>query len=305
MRIFLTGATSFIGRHIVPLLGMDHEIIALTTHDTVSSIFPHVSFIQGNLLQDGEAKRLFKYSHADMLIHLAWNVAPGNFWNSPLNMDWLAASQSLVRAFVEQGGKRMVFTGSVAEYDWNSPMPLEEEENALLPRTFYGVCKNALHQVVKAYAASAGVSCLWCRLFWVYGPGEPPKKFLSSIIEPLINDEQAICHAANLKRDYIHVQDVAHALATAAQSSLTGALNIGRGEAVSLGQMARLTASILKKSELLTLNTAEISEANPEIVIASTRRLTRELGWKPRYSLLEGITSMIKIAKSTQKQKNL
>ena len=126
MRIFLTGATGFIGRHVLAALGTEHEIVALTTHAYALSPFPHVSFAQGNLLRGGEAERLFERFPADTLLHLAWHVPPGAFWDSPSNMNWLAASLSLARAFVEQGGTRMVFAGSGAEYDWNSPMPLKE-----------------------------------------------------------------------------------------------------------------------------------------------------------------------------------
>lgn len=296
MRIFLTGATGFIGRHVLAALGTEHEVIALTTRDSVASPFPHVSFVQGNLLREGEAERLFRGFPADTLLHLAWHVPPGAFWNSPSNMDWLAASLSLARAFVEHGGTRMVFAGSGAEYDWNSPMPLTEGLSPLKPRSFYGVCKNGLRQVVEAYAASAGVSCLWCRIFWPYGPGEASEKFLSDILGALRRGEAAVCRGANLKRDYLHVEDVAHALAMAAQSPLTGALNIGQGEAVSLGRMARLAAAAAGRPDLLKLESAEISEAAPELIAASTERLSRELGWKPRYSLAEGIAAMAEAA---------
>lgn len=298
MRIFLTGATGFIGRHVLSALGTEHEIVALTTHASAVSAFSHVSFVQGNLLRDGEAERLFERFPADVLLHLAWHVPPGAFWDSPSNMDWLAAGLSLARAFVEQGGTRMVFAGSGAEYDWNSPMPLKEGVSPLKPHSFYGLCKNGLRQIVEAYTASAGVSCLWCRIFWPYGPGEAPEKFLSSIMGALSRGESAVCRGANLKRDYIHVEDVAHALAMAAKSPLNGVLNIGRGEAVSLGQMARLAAAAMGRPELLKLESAEISEAVPEIIMASTERLSRELGWKPRYSLAEGISAMAEAAKT-------
>ena len=298
MRIFLTGATGFIGRHVLSALGTEHEIVALTTHASAVSAFSHVSFVQGNLLRDGEAERLFERFPADVLLHLAWHVPPGAFWDSPSNMDWLAAGLSLARAFVEQGGTRMVFAGSGAEYDWNSPMPLKEGVSPLKPHSFYGLCKNGLRQIVEAYTASAGVSCLWCRIFWPYGPGEAPEKFLSSIMGALSRGESAVCRGANLKRDYIHVEDVAHALAMAAKSPLNGVLNIGRGEAVSLGQMARLAAAAMGRPELLKLESAEISEAVPEIIMASTERLNRELGWKPRYSLAEGISAMAEAAKT-------
>lgn len=298
MRIFLTGATGFIGRHVLQELGTEHEIIAPTRHAPAVSPLPHISFVQGDLLRAGEITRLFDRFSADTLVHLAWHVPPGSFWTSPLNMDWLAASLSLVRAFAEQGGTRMIFAGSGAEYDWNASMPLKEDVSPLKPRSFYGVCKNSLRQIVEAYAASVGISCLWCRIFWPYGPGEAPEKFLSGIMRALSGGKHAVCRGANLKRDYIHVADVAHALALAVDSSLSGTLNIGSGKAVSLGEMALAAADAIGRPDLLDLGRTEISEAVPEIVEASVERLRGELGWKPRYSLHETVAVMANAVKS-------
>ncbi len=303
MRIFLTGASGFIGRHVLGELGKRHEVIALTNHTWDTSALSNVFFVRGDLLRGGEAERLIEQYPAQILIHLAWHVPPGTFWNDPLNIDWMTASLELARAFVRQGGKRMVLAGSCAEYDWSGLMPLQEETSPVKPKSLYGVCKNSLRQAVAAYAASADVSCLWCRIFWPYGVGEAPEKFLSSIIRSLHRGERAVCRGANLRRDYIHVTDVARAVALAAESSLTGILNIGRGEAVTLGELAGIAANAMGRSDLLKLGCAEISEANPEIVVASVRRLTNELGWRPQVSLLEGIRDMTEIMDSLGEEK--
>ncbi len=293
MRIFLTGATGFIGRHVIRSLGTEHKIIALTQHVPEGKVPPHIHFVEGNLLREGEARRLAARFPADLVLHLAWHVPPGEFWNSPQNLDWLAASLLLARAFAEKGTPRVIYAGSGAEYDWNANMPLKEDESPVKPRSLYGVCKNGLRQVLEAYTVSVGVSCLWCRIFWPYGRGEAPKKFLSDMMRAFRAGQPAVCHGANLERDYIHVEDIGHALALAATSTLTGVLNIGSGEAVSLGDMARMAAEAAGRPDLLDLEQVRISEETPKRVVASVERLRGELGWTPRRSLSDGITAML------------
>lgn len=293
VRIFLTGATGFIGRHVMRSLGTEHEIIALTRRVPQGVLPAHIRFVEGNLLQEGEARRLAARFPADMVLHLAWHVPPGAFWSSPQNLDWLTSSLSLARAFAERGTTRILCAGSGAEYDWNALMPLKENESPLKPRSLYGVCKNGLRQVLEAYTASVGVDCLWCRIFWPYGKGEAPEKFLSSIMQKLCAGRRAVCHGANLERDYIHVEDIGHALALAASSNLTGVLNIGSGEAVSLGDMARMAAEAAGRPDLLDLEQVHISEETSKRVVASVDRLRGELGWTPRRSLSDGIAAML------------
>lgn len=299
MRIVVTGSTGFIGRHLLPYLGRDHEIIALTTKTPAG--FPidrlaHLSFVQADLLRAGAAEDLFKRFPADLLIHLAWHLPPSAFWSSPWNMDWLATSLLLVRAFERHGGHRLVMVGSGAEYDWSAPMPLREESSPLQPRSLYGVCKNSLRQAMEAFSASVGLSFLWCRLFWPYGPGEASEKFLSALIGSLARKESAICRGSNLKRDYIHVDDVGRALALAAVSTLSGTLNIGSGKGASLGLMAQTAAEAMGRSEFLILNEAEITDECPELVAASVQRLRGELGFTPSHCLWKDIAAMARAA---------
>lgn len=292
MRILLTGATGFIGRHVLNELGPEHTVVAVTCHAPQQPAGPHVTFVKANLLQKDDVRELVRRARADTLIHLAWHVPPRAFWAAPENRAWLGASLELARAFAEQGGRRMVFAGSGAEYDWNAPMPLREGVSPAAPHSLYGSCKNSLRKAVESCAGTTGLACLWCRIFWPYGPGEPRGKFLSDLIARLHRGERAVCHGANLRRDYIHVQDAARALVLAAVSSLTGIVNIGRGEAVALGDMARMAASATGRPDLLELECARISAETPEVVVASVERLTRELGWKPRWPLSEGIAAM-------------
>ena len=296
MRILLTGASGFLGRHVLAALGPGPEVIAVTKGSLRRVPAPNVTFVQTDLLKPDGMAGLVRRFRADTLVHLAWSISPGAFWTSPENILWRDASLALAREFVAQGGQRMVFAGSCAEYDWNAPMPLREESSPVKPHSLYGVCKDRLRQDVEAFSASSSVACLWCRIFWPYGPGEPPDKLVSWLIGRLLAGKRAVCRASNLQRDYIHVQDAARALAVAALSSMTGIVNVGQGEAVALGEVARLAARATGRPDLLELERIPVTAETPGTVVASTDRLTGELGWKPRWILAEGIADMVAAA---------
>src|ERR1022692_1871166 len=112
MRILLTGATGLIGREIVrPLRATGAEIHSLGRTDPgMTGVSHHPVDLLG--AGDLDAVRAIGATH---LVHLAWH--PGrDFWTAPENLDWVAASIRLVRAFAAGGGQRAVVAGSCAEY---------------------------------------------------------------------------------------------------------------------------------------------------------------------------------------------
>ena len=145
MRVVVTGATGFIGRATLdPLLAAGCEVHAITSRaapdDGPTGVVWHVL----DLLQDGAAGRLLGEIEPAQLLHLAWYATPGLFWRAPENLDWLAASVKLLRAFAECGGSRAVIAGSCAEYAWEDVTHCDETRTPTRPATLYGAAKHAL-----------------------------------------------------------------------------------------------------------------------------------------------------------------
>src|SRR5262249_18992294 len=120
------------------------------------------------------------------LLHRAWVTTPGGYWTSADNLRWVGASLHLLRAFADAGGRRVVVAGSCAEYDWTAAGTCDEATTPLRPATLYGACKDALRRVLEAFAAQAGLSAAWGRLFFLYGPGEHPDRLVASVARALL-----------------------------------------------------------------------------------------------------------------------
>ena len=118
-----------------------------------------------DLLAPGLAEALVREVRPTHLLHLAWYAEHHAYWTAPQNLDWVGASLRLVRAFAEQGGTRAVLAGTCAEYDWTQGVCVEGA-TPIRPRGLYGVAKDAVRRVVEAFAAGAGLSAAWGRIFF-------------------------------------------------------------------------------------------------------------------------------------------
>ncbi len=146
-KVFLTGASGFIGRQCVSLLAAKGlEVHAVSSRSPVQ-IVPDIRWHRVDLLDSRQAKAIVAKIKPDSLLHFAWYTAPGKYWTCPENLRWVEASLSLLREFHRVGGARVVMAGSCAEYEWKDEECCEET-TALAPTSVYGAAKNTLQSLL-------------------------------------------------------------------------------------------------------------------------------------------------------------
>jgi nucleoside-diphosphate-sugar epimerase len=293
MRILVTGARGFVGKHCIEALqssGVEiHGTTSRAVHDESSTVLWH----RCDLLDANETSRLIAELRPTHLLHLAWIATPGVYWTSPLNEVWRVASRQLAECFIAAGGQRLVVTGTCAEYDATNA-PCREDHASAQPRTPYAAAKSALQIELAELAESSGLSMAWARLFWMYGPHEHPARLVPSIILSLLRDEAAICTAGMQRRDYLHVGDVSRAIASVACCSIAGPINLASGIAAPIASIATAIAEEMNRVHLLRLGAIETRLDEPPIVVADISRLRDELGFRPSYSLETGLRQTIR-----------
>jgi nucleoside-diphosphate-sugar epimerase len=184
VRILVTGGSGFIGRHAVAELhNLDFEVHVIGRQSGDSTIFaPQVIRHQVDVLDRRAVSDLIRTIRPTHLLHLAWITTHGAYWRSPDNLDWLAATVHLARTFAEAGGSRMVTAGTSAEYDWTDPKLASsncfEYSTPIIPRTFYGVTKDACRRALEAYSTESGIQTAWGRVFFLFGPSEDQRRLV-------------------------------------------------------------------------------------------------------------------------------
>lgn len=287
MRVLVTGGNGFVGRHTLrPLADAGFEVHGLA-HAAIPRGEPGVLWHQGDLLAPGFAEAIIRRVRPTHLLHLAWETTHGEYWSSPANQQWVGATASLAHAFVESGGRRMVGVGTCAEYDWSAAV-CDEEQTPLRPSTPYGAAKAAAGTSLLACPGAA-----WARLFFVYGPGEDPRRLMSSVLSALRRGQVARCTSGQQRRDFVHVLDCATALTRLVQGDEVGAFNVATGTAVAVRDVVLAIARGLGAEERVAFGAVPDRAGEPPLIVASVARL-RALGWTAAYDMRAGVEDMIR-----------
>jgi nucleoside-diphosphate-sugar epimerase len=297
-RVLVTGASGFVGAHCLPLLvAKGHQVHAVSRRRPSAGICRGVSWHEQDLLVPGGPSKVIQQVKPEMVLHLAWCAAPGLFWETPENLGWVRASIELMQAFVEKGGRRFVGAGSCAEYGRNLGQ-CTEDSTPLRPATPYGTCKNAFAQVLFSMSSAVQLSAAWGRIFFLYGPHEHPSRLVAYVIRSLLQAEHADCSEGHDILDFIHISDAAAAFIALLESPVEGAVNIASGRPIAVRQILEEIARQIERPELLRLG-ARQSHLEPWKLWADVRRLTKEVGFVPRYDLRDGIRQTIDWSKNS------
>jgi nucleoside-diphosphate-sugar epimerase len=298
-RVLVTGATGFLGRHVLaPLVAAGHELHAVTTRENPSGSEP-VTWHRADLLAGAD---VVAEVAPEVLVHLAWYVEPGRFWTAPVNVRWVEGSLAALRAFADAGGRRAVIAGTSAEYDWQAAGErCHEEETPLRPATLYGAAKHSLHSVAERYAELAGFELAWGRIFFLYGPGEPEGRLVPSVARALIAGEPVPTTRGDQVRDFMHVEDAAGAFAALVDSEVTGAVNIASGEPVAVRDVVDGLAAAAGRPDLPRPGELPDREGDPPRLVADVTRLRHEVGFAPRIGLAEGLRGTLEWLRTAER----
>lgn len=293
-KVLVTGASGFIGRHAIPfLIESGYEVHAVFHNkqpdtDKNRNLFWH----QCNLLNLEEQKQLFSEIKPSHLLHFAWYAVPKKYWTSLENCRWVQASLDLIMDFIENGGKRAVVAGTCAEYDWNYGY-CSEKITPTKPSTLYGTCKHSLREMLRHISKQTGLSSAWGRIFFLYGPHEDTTRLVPSVTLSLLKGEYALCSHGNQIRDFLFVNDVASAFVALLNSKVEGVVNIGSGKPITLKSIIQLISQLLGCPEAVKFGAVSEHKNDPPLLVANTTRLTEEVGWKPKYTIEDGLLRTI------------
>lgn len=252
MRVLITGATGFIGRHVVPLLlDRGHEVIAVARNEIRARAFPwfgRVRFVAHDIhlpLDDP----FHHFGQPDAVMHLAWPGLPD--YRASFHLDQnLPADQRFLGALIDGGVGHLLVTGTCFEYGLQSGRMTEEMP--AVPVTAYGQAKDALRKYLQARQSQRPFTLQWARLFFMHGEGQNPNSLLAQL-DRAISQGQASFNMSGGEqlRDYLHVREVANRLvALLEHPDCNGIVNVCSGEPVSVRSLveqhiARAGASIV------------------------------------------------------------
>ena len=291
MKVFITGASGFVGSNLVRALlekGDDISIFVLPNDplDNLRGLEDRLNIMIGDLGDTAELTRQLRNVVPDACVHLAWYAEPGDYLRSPKNLVALQNSLSLLQILADTGCEKVIMAGTCAEYDLR--VGYLSEESPTRAETIYAASKLAMSILGHQFSQHLGIHFTWARIFYLYGPNENPRRFVPAAILAIKSGLEFSSTPGEQVRDYLHVADVAAAFVHLLENSEGGIYNISSGRPVTIRKILELIAQIMQQPDLMRLGALPYREWEPMFVCGDNRRL-RSLGWKPVFSLEQGL----------------
>lgn len=310
-RILVTGAGGNIAHHLISAISRVKCTIARVTRDR-SRLAPLVGLARDEIIEGDIASEEFWNKilpGVDTIFHLAAQTSAYAAEKSP-GADFQANVQPMVALLA--ACRRLgtcpivIFAGTVTEVGFTRG-ELVSEDSADRPCTIYDIHKLTAEQYLRRYTRSGDVRGITLRLANVYGPGpsysSADRGVLNQMVKRALNGEPVTIFGEGiLLRDYVYVEDVAHAFLAAAKAveSLDGsALMVLTGNSVSIKAAFQMVVDQVfaisgKKSQVQSVPAPSgLLEIEDRSFVGSAEGIRKKIGWSSQIGLERGIKSIV------------
>ncbi|MBI5873410.1 MAG: SDR family NAD(P)-dependent oxidoreductase [Candidatus Omnitrophica bacterium] len=299
--ILITGATGFVGANLTRYflkLGFDVHAFMRNNSDVwrIKSILNNIRTYGIDLTDAGTVRRSVLKIKPAYIIHTA--AYGGYFFQNEtqkiISVNFLG-TVNLINACRDFDFKLFVNTGSSSEYGIKS-FPMKESDT-LEPVTDYGVSKAAATLYVHALAKKENRPVVTLRLFSPYGYYEGASRLIPSVIKAYLKGEAPEVSSPGCVRDFVFIEDVLSAYSKAIKNIGSAAgeiINIGSGRQYSVSDITRVAARLATTKAKPKWGSMENPRYEPKHWQADIAKAKKLLGWKPEFSLEQGLKKTIK-----------
>ncbi len=308
MRILVTGGAGYIGSVVVEeLLKTGEEVIVVDnlSQGHRAAVAPEAVLEVGDLRDGAFLDRVFRAHRPEAVMHFAASSLVGESVENPLlffrnNVD---GGLTLFEAMVAHGVLKLILSSTANLFAEPERIPISEDER-IVPGSPYGESKNILERMLAWLERAYGLRYASLRYFNASGASEsygedhrPETHLIPIVLQVALGKRDQVqiygtdypTRDGTCVRDYIHVIDLAqaHILALQALDEGSCVYNLGNGQGFTVREVIDTARTIT--GHPIPAVPAPRRPGDPAILVASSEKLSRDLGWKPRFPDLEAI----------------
>ena len=299
MKVFITGATGFVGRHIMAeVYASGHEILASTLEeDKAENNFSNIRWLYGDLGDLEYFKSEIQSFNPEVVIHLAWKGIPD--YSDSISRVNLNNSIDLLDFILNNTNcNKILVSGSCWEY--GKIKGVCKESDPVNINSYFTWAKHSLNQYLSVKCAEKDVALNWFRLFYVYGPGQREGSLIRTLIQSISAKQTPKISTPRNKNDFVYMGDVARAVAKAVNTNLpSGVYNLGSGYATSVYDICRMVERHLLGTEIISKQVLENGQKEETVNFwADMEKTEHALNMSCDTGLNEGIKQHIQSMKT-------
>ncbi len=306
--ILVTGGAGYVGSVVAQeLLERGYEVLVLDNllQGHRRAVPTHAAFVEGDLRNAGGLEKIFSQFRVDGVMHMAAETVIEYSMTDPERYfsNNVIGGLRLLEAMLRQGVKRLIFSSTAAVYGEPRSVPIDEQ-HPKAPVNAYGESKLMFERILEWYGRAYGLKYASFRYFnaggATQGLGEdhrPETHLIPTILKAAFGSSVVPIYGTDYPtddgscvRDFVHVEDIAHAhvLALGKLDAVSGnAYNLGNGKGFSVLQVVETARRVTGRN--IPLSWQPRRRGDPVALVASCSRVKTDLGWQPQFPGLDGI----------------
>ena len=233
MKILVTSANGYIGRHVVSYL-LDREVEVIVCDIRTENVDSRATCIDFDLFNLSDSNVFGILGSPDVCLHMAWRN--GFVHNASTQMGDISAHYKFLTALIDGGLKHLAIMGSMHEVGyWEGAI---NENTPCNPLSMYGIAKNALRQSMEIYCKQKDIIFQWLRCYYILGDDRHNNSIFCKILMAAEEGKKTFPFTTGKnKYDFINVDELAKLIsATVTQTAVNGIINCCTGNPISLAE---------------------------------------------------------------------
>jgi NAD dependent epimerase/dehydratase len=306
-KVLVTGGGGFIGSHLVEaLLPKCGEVTALVKYNSRNDwgdlellpgeVLDHIRVEAGDVRDPFFTGKLIKGK--DVVFHLAALIPIPYSYIAPLSyiQTNVEGTLNVMMASSEHNVEKVVHTSTSETYGTALSTPIDED-HPLQAQSPYSASKIGADKVAESFYLSFGLPVVTIRPFNTFGPRQSARAVIPTVVSQALVRDCVELGSLMPVRDLTFVKDMVDAFIKVAEreGSAGEVINVGSGKGISIGELAGLILKIMGTDKPLVVDEKRIRPEKSEVMelICDNSKAVRLLGWKPRYSLEDGLRESI------------